>query len=77
MKRLRVSALVVITLAGTTTSANAYIDPVAGSFVIQGIAAGLAGAMVAFRSLRTKVFAVLLGKTRRSGGKTGSVPHDS
>jgi hypothetical protein len=65
-------SLIALAMAATTTHAHAYIDPVTGSFVIQGIAAGIAGIMVAFRSVRQKVFALLGG--RKSGSRSR---HDS
>lgn len=67
-------SLVMIALAATTTHAHAYIDPVTGSFVIQGIAAGFAGIMVAFRSVRQKVFAMVCA---RRPGSDRSGRHDS
>ena len=76
MNRVRVTALVVIASAAMTTNAYAYIDPVTGSFVIQGIAAGFAGAMVAFRSLRQKVFALITGKAKQSHDTAGPTRHD-
>jgi hypothetical protein len=68
--------LVAIMFASSTTSAHAYIDPVTGSFVIQGIAAGFAGAMVAFRSLRQRVFGLLRVK-KSNDGPTASPGRDS
>jgi len=67
-------SLMALTMAATTNHAHAYIDPVTGSFLIQGIAAGIAGIMVAFRSVRQRVFA-LLG-VRKSGPGSRS-RHDS
>ena len=61
------AALAAITLSATTTHAHAYIDPVTGSFLIQGIAAGIAGIMVAFRSVRQKFFALITGRKSGSG----------
>lgn len=67
-------SLAAIAMAATTTYAHAYIDPVTGSFIIQGIAAGIAGIMVAFRSVRQKVFALISGRKSDSGS---SAQHDS
>lgn len=77
MNSIRVAALVLIASAAMTTNALAYMDPVTGTFIIQGIAAGFAGAMVAFRSLRQKVFALVLGKAKHSDGAGGPTGHDS
>ena len=77
MNRSRMIALVVIASAAMTTNAYAYIDPVSSTFIIQGIAAGFAGAMVAFRSLRQKVFALVSGKARRADDSAGPSAHDS
>jgi hypothetical protein len=77
MNRTRVAALVVIASAAMTTNAYAYIDPVTGTFIIQGIAAGFAGAMVAFRSWRQKLLALFVGKARPEDGSVGSNTHDS
>jgi hypothetical protein len=67
-------SLTALAIAATTTHAYAYIDPVTGSFLIQGIAAGIAGVMVAFRSVRQKVFAFLSVRKSGSGSRTR---HDS
>ena len=67
-------SLTALVLAATTTHAHAYIDPVTASFVIQSIAAGFAGIMVAFRSVRHKLFALVSGRKSDSGSPTR---HDS
>jgi len=66
--------LAALAMSATTTDALAYIDPVTGSFLIQGIAAGIAGVMVAFRSVRQRFFALVTG--RKSGTGTPA-RHDS
>jgi UDP-N-acetylmuramyl pentapeptide phosphotransferase/UDP-N-acetylglucosamine-1-phosphate transferase len=78
MNRTRIFLLVAIASAAMTTNAYAYMDPVTGTFIVQGIAAGFAGAMVAFRSLRERMLALVLGRTKRRDGAAGSsVKHDS
>lgn len=43
--------------------AYAYLDPVTGSFIVQGIIGGIAAVMVGFRSLREKVLNFFKGKS--------------
>lgn len=77
MNRTRTVILAAIASAAMTTNAYAYMDPVTGTFIVQGIAAGFAGAMVAFRSFREKALALVLGLRRRQGADEPSVRHDS
>lgn len=77
MNRTRTVILAAIASAAMTTNAYAYMDPVTGTFIVQGIAAGFAGAMVAFRSLREKALALVVGLAKRAGAGKPSVRHDS
>lgn len=47
-----------------TQPAYAYLDPVTGSFIVQGIVGGIAAIMVGFRSFREKVINFFKGKSK-------------
>jgi hypothetical protein len=47
-----------------TQTAYAYLDPVTGSFIVQGIVGGIAAIMVGFRSFREKVINFFKGKSK-------------
>lgn len=52
-----------------SSPAFAYLDPVTGSFLVQGLIGGIAAVMVGIRSLRAKIvafFSGLFGKTKKS-----------
>ena len=52
---MKLLAPVLILLSIFSPPAFAYLDPVTGSFLLQGIIAGFAASMVFFRSLREKI----------------------
>lgn len=53
-------------LASATTPAFAYLDPGAGSMMVQAILAGMAGSIFALRQYRHRLTAFLKRKPRRS-----------
>ncbi len=60
--------LVLVLLAGaalTPTSAHAYVDPGAGSLVIQGIIAAVVGVGLTVRLFWSRIRKLLTGKTPR------------
>jgi hypothetical protein len=64
---IRSFALLVAFLA-SAFPAYAYLDPVTGSLVIQGLVALIAGVLAGVKSVRTKfivVFYALLGRKRK------------
>jgi len=50
--------------AATLSSAQAYIDPGAGSLILQGIVGAIAGGMFVARTYWHKITAFLLGRRR-------------
>lgn len=59
---MKIVAMMFLLLIGFVPSAYAYLDPVTGSFILQGIIGGIAAVMVGFRSLREKVLNFFKGK---------------
>ena len=62
---LKISALVATVLALWTVPAYAYLDPTTGSILLQGLLAGIAGAMVVGRLFWTRVKAFFRKLTGR------------
>jgi hypothetical protein len=52
-------------LASTTTPAFAYLDPGAGSMMLQALLAGVAGSIFALRQYRSRLVSFLKRKPRR------------
>ena len=62
---LKISAVVATGLALWTVAASAYLDPTTGSILLQGLLAGIAGAMVVGRLFWTRVKAFFRKLTGR------------
>lgn len=62
---LKISAVVATVLALWTVPAYAYLDPTTGSILLQGLLAGIAGAMVVGRLFWTRVKAFFRKLTGR------------
>lgn len=58
MPSFRLIGLSAALLFAGSSSAFAYIDPVTGSFLIQGLIGGAAAVLAGFRSVRVKVMAL-------------------
>lgn len=69
MSVLRIAGVSAALLFAGSTSAFAYIDPVTGSFILQGVIGGAAAILAGFRSVRVKVMSLFAPKT--SSSKTG------
>ena len=69
MSVIRIAGLSAALLFAGSSSAFAYIDPVTGSFILQGVVGAAAAILAGFRSVRVKVMSVFTGKT--TTGKPG------
>jgi hypothetical protein len=58
----RPAMLSFIFLWALASSAQAYIDPVTGSFLLQGAIGGIAAVLASFRSVRLKVIGLFVRK---------------
>jgi hypothetical protein len=63
MPSFRLIGLSAALLFAGSSSAFAYIDPVTGSFLIQGLIGGAAAILAGFRSVRMKVMGLFGVKT--------------
>ncbi|MFO1121102.1 MAG: hypothetical protein U1F47_02045 [Hyphomicrobiales bacterium] len=64
MPVLRIAGLSAALLFASSPSAFAYIDPVTGSFLLQGAVGAAAAILAGFRSVRLKVVSLFTGKTQ-------------
>lgn len=76
MSRRALSALVVVALLCSRTDAHAYLDPVTGSYVLQGLIGGIVAALVSLRSVRDRIFAALRSKKHDETGQAGQSHQD-
>lgn len=51
------------------SDAHAYLDPVTGSYILQGLIGGIVAALVSFRSIRDRIFGLLRSKKRGGTGQ--------
>jgi hypothetical protein len=72
MRNLQLPTFSMLFLLGMAASANAYIDPVTGSFVLQGAIGAIAAVLASFRSVRVKVISLF----RRKPVSGKSTPSD-
>jgi hypothetical protein len=49
------SIVLAVALAGIAMPAYAYLDPVTGTFLIQGLIAGIAACVASIRSIRERI----------------------
>lgn len=55
MSMFRAFAVAIAFLFATAPAAYAYIDPVTGSFLLQGAIGGMAAILASFRSVRMRI----------------------
>ncbi len=56
------TVVVIFLLTAIPLEAHAYIDPVTGSLIIQGLIAGVAAVMAGVRSIRERIIALFTRK---------------
>lgn len=64
---LRISAVAVLYFS-LSSSAHAYLDPVTGSLIIQGLVALIAGIVAGVKSVRIKIIALFKRALGRKDG---------
>ena len=67
MKRRRLFLTVPICIASFPLAGHAYVDPVAGSLLLQLLLGGVAGLLVFVRMFKTKILSFLGLKKREPG----------
>lgn len=65
MRGIEIIAISVVALVVLTGPAHAYLDPGTGSIILQSLIAGIAGALLFFKSYWWR----FLGLFRKSGGR--------
>jgi hypothetical protein len=65
VRRLSFLAMVAgLLFVSMTTDVYAYLDPVVGSFLLQGLISGVVAAVVTFRSVRDRIFQIFRARKR-------------
>lgn len=71
LNRLFFPSIVGGLLIASTADAMAYLDPVTGSFLLQGLIGGVVAGMVAIRSVRDRVLGMFRSKKTKPAERDG------